>query len=922
MRINCIVGEYMNLIYLLLCLAIVLVTLEIYVVSGFYARSHRLLPLVLGLLALYDFYLIVEQQTGQAGTFDVLKELLLIQLLDVILYYIVDFTKAKVTMWQNVLILVALFLMDIVVFTQVEHPGVYRKHIVAFGIISVLGILYLVVQKAPNRELISNQTRRNNMVLLVVIIIPAVVLILSMLNIIAEDFFLPMAINISCLIIDYLFLTDRLREVDSVLKEEHFQTLDIPAFLFDTELFFLDASKKARELFGEQIREIEQSPQQYELQKQLIEMQNSNGIAHRKVDGRFYRCELQEARYKGKKKGYILTFVDITEQKNEAEMAKEVARQKSDFLANMSHDLRSPLHAIIGSSEIVLSHNENEMSSRTRTMINHIHEAGNNLLDIVNSILDFSKLESGNLKLHPQKYNFKNLIEEQASVGFINLRDKAVKFSVEVENPFPEYLYGDEIRVRQIVQNLISNAVKFTDEGNIRCHFSINIEAEDKVKILYRVEDTGSGMSAEQLNKVFSDYVTYAQNQKKEGTGLGLSIVRKLAQMMSGRAWAESDGVNGSTVCVEFYQQLVREDIQKMQQDGMTLVEPLFIREETEISTQGAWKNEILPNFVYPEARVLIADDMVVNCKIFKELSRPWEFRVDFAKDGLEAISKVQENSYDLIFLDQMMPVMTGTEAADKMNEMGIEIPKILLTANITEAMKESSQAHGFKAFMHKPIDIAQLRTNIEKYMPKELAVEYIEQPDALRASDIGKGEKYLRALSTYIAEMEELYKVLPGYAKNDLGMYRNKVHGIKGVSRQLGKESLAYIAEIMEMAAITENQNFIDKNFGAFISELEYTIQTCKQEEAKLKQQLDFIKEEKGEADLDEISDEELYAIIDELDVALEEYEMSDVDRAIERLNKVILPQNIRDIVDDVIQLYDDMEYDDAREKLRCINR
>lgn len=882
-----------------------------------------MLPLVLGLLALYDFYLIVEHITGQQETFDILNELLLIQLLDVILYYIVDFVKVRIALWQNATIIILLLAMDILIFTQVGRPGVYRPHVVFFVIVSVIYILYFVLRQAPDRSLISRQTRKNNNILLAVIFVPAITLILSILNLIEERIFLPIAIDISCLIIDYLFLTDRLREVDSVLKEEHFQTLDFPAFIFDTDLFFLDASKKARELFSDEISVIEKSPNEYELQKELRKMQINSGVLHRNIGGRFYRCELQAAQYKGKQKGYILTFVDITEQKNETELAKEVARQKSEFLANMSHDLRSPLHAIIGSSEIVLSGNENETSSRTRTMINHIHEAGQNLLDIVNSILDFSKLESGKLRLHPQKYNFKNLIEEQAAVGFVNLRDKAVAIKFEVVDPFPEYLYGDEMRVRQIVQNLISNAVKFTDKGHIYCRFNVAIEESNTVKIRYSVEDTGSGMTKEQIDSVFNDYVTYAQDHKKEGTGLGLSIVSKLAEMMGGRAWAESDGENGSTVYVEFTQKLVKEDISNMEQDGIVLVEPLTIQEENEIDESGAWKNEVIPNRIYPDAKVLIADDMAVNCRIFKELVRPWELQIDVAKDGQEAVNMALKKEYDLIFLDQMMPVMTGTEAADRLEENNIKVPKILLTANITEAMKESSKKHGFKAFMHKPIDIAQLRTNIERFLPEELGQEYIAPVDNIHNIDIVRGEKYAKALSTYIGEMEELYKVLPAYARSDMGMFKNKVHGIKGVSRQLGKEHMAYAAEIMEMAAMVENQDFINRNFESFYSEMEYVINASHQELKRLNERIELRKEASAESannDRRELSVDETVSLISRLDKALEDYEMAEIDDIIDSLKMVVLSDDVWTTLKEVIRLYEDMEYDDAREALKGI--
>ena len=903
----------MELIYLFICLLIVLITLEYYIISGFHARTHRLLPLVLGLLALYDFYLIVEVLTGQHATFELLKQLLLVQLLDVILYYILDSTNVKISLFQNIILFSLLICMDIVIFVSGDDAEISSLHLMGFVVVSVVGLMVLLLKKAPRKEFISKQMRRNNQILITAVFIPAITLLLTIFNI-TSPLFLASSINITCIILFYLFVTDRLREVDVVLKEEQFQMLEIPAFIFDTDFFFLDASKKARECFPNQIKEIEASPNQYELQAQLREMEKANGPTYRTIDDVFYRCDLQEAEYNGKKKGYILTFTDITEQKKEAEFAKEVARQKSDFLASMSHDLRSPLHAIIGSSEIVLS--RGEMSSRNATMVNHIHEAGNNLLDIVNSILDFSKLESGNFKLVPDKYNFKNLVEEQADLAFTNLKDKDVEFSVEVLDPFPEYLMGDEIRVRQIIQNLISNAVKFTDAGHIICKFSIRIEDEHTVHIIYSVKDSGCGMSKEQLETVFSDYVTYASETKKEGTGLGLSIVRKLAEMMGGSVRAESDGRTGSTITIEFNQQLIDDDIISMRKTGISLLEPFTISSANEVDATRIWKNEVEPNFVFPKAKVLIADDMAVNCEIFKELAAPWKFQIDVAVNGLEAAKLAKSNSYDLIFLDQMMPVMTGTEAADEMHRNNINVPMILLTANITESMKEQSREHGFKAFMQKPIDIVSLRENIEKYLPENLRELYDENQNMITEIGSSKEEWYEKALKIYVDEMSELYLVLPDYMKNDINLFRNKVHGIKGVSRQLGKQTLATLAEIMEMAAVSEHYDFIKENFNMFYCELEHVIQASRQELLNYKKpSADDVDGDADEIenDVKEVSTKEIFSLLEWLKVAFEDYEMSDIDEIFAKLDEYRLDDEIAEIINKAKEFYEDMEYEDA---------
>lgn len=892
----------MYLAFLIVCLTIVILTLEYYIISGFHARSHRLLPLVLGLLALYDFYLIIETITGQYATIDILKQLLLIQFLGVIFYYILDIVKAKLSLWQNALIICYMLGMDIMVFFQVERPGIYHMHVMVFVALAIIGMLVLIVKRAPRSEIVSKQIKRNNHILVTAIFIPSVTLLLSIFGLVDSSVYLPLSINITCIILFYLFVTDRLRDVDSVLKEEHFQTLEMPAFLFDTDFFFLDASKKARNDFAQQISEIEASPKEYNLQKELQNIQKNNGVVYRKINDIFYRCELQEAKYNGKKKGYILTFTDITEQKKEADMAKEVARQKSEFLASMSHELRSPLHAIIGGSEIVLS--RGEMSSRTKNMINHIHEAGNNLLDIVNSILDFSKLESGNFKLYPHEYSFKNLVQEQATYAFTNLKDKDVVFSIEVISPYPERLFGDEIRVRQMVQNLISNAIKFTDKGSIKCTFDVRIQDENCVHIIYSVEDTGCGMTEAQTRNVFSDYVTYAGESKKEGTGLGLSIVRKLSEMMGGSAKAVSDGQTGSTVTVEFNQQFVAEDISFMRENGIALMEPFIIQNESDISMLKMWNNDAMPNYVFPKANVLVADDMMVNNEIFKELAKPWKINIDSAINGLEAVKMAQGKHYDLIFLDQMMPVMTGLEAADELKKNNIDVPMILLTADITERMKELSKVHGFNDFMHKPIDLAQLRNNLERLLPESLREEYDENQDDYDIVETQKEDWYSKALEIYVEEMSELYELLPKYMEEDMNMFRNKVHGIKGVSRQLGRDTLAFMAESLEMAAITEHIEFIRKTFDMFYGELDYVIQSSKQELGNLG---DYQEE------LSEISAEDVAQLLLDLQNAFEEYEMTEIEDILRKLEGIYLDEKLLNVIKEIKLLYEDMEYEDA---------
>lgn len=906
----------MTLAFLTICLIIVLLTLENLIVTGFHTYSHRLLPLVLGLLALYDFYLIVEYLTGDRAVFSVLKELLLIQLLDVIIYYIVDFMKMKMNMIYNFVLVSILILVDIMIFTQIHNPDMYKSHVRMVAGISAIGIVVMTIVTSHKR-VYSRQTMKNNQLMLIALCVPAFCLVLCMLGYLKESVFMPLAIDVTCIIVDYLFVTDRLREVDSILKEEHFQTLDIPAFLFDKDMFFLAASNKARALFADRIEEIEKNPALFELQSILRELVEKGGVDYRIIGNQYYKMVLQDAYYKGKMKGYILTFMDVTEQKNETDFAKEIAKQKSEFLANMSHDLRSPLHAIIGSSEIALS--RVEMSERARVLINNIHNAGHTLLDIVNSILDFSKLESNKLELHCRKYSFKRLIEEQAQLGYSLLKTKPVKFSVQVVDNYPEFLYGDVMRVRQIMQNIIGNAVKFTDHGEINFKMRVFIENDFRVRIDLSVTDTGIGMTKEQQEMVFQDYVTYAQEQKKEGTGLGLTIVRRLAEMMDGNARAVSDGVSGSTIMVSFYQELVKDDLTELRQEGMKLEPPLRIDDETQIDGGGIWINSEHPSYIYPEAKVLIADDMAVNCQIFEQLVAPWKVSVDVAKDGKEAWELCKEKQYDMIFLDQMMPIMSGTEAADEIRKF-TDTPMVLVTANITETMREESRHHGFDAFMQKPIEFPVLKRTLEKYLPENLQREYVPEAVGYQTVDIRNAQMYEKMLTTYVSELKELYSVLPEYKKNNVELFRNKVHGIKGVSRQLGKENIALLSEIMEMAAITDNRPFIDKYFDTFYSDLQFVIQTSEKELARIIEMREM-DEPDEQRELVEVSTEEMMEAFDVLAAAFEDYDMDAIEDQIAVIDGMKLEEELERKYRKIKEFCDDMEYEAGLEIVRQVN-
>lgn len=794
------------LVFLIIGLCLSLLTVEHYIVIQFHSKMHRLLPLLFGLISLYYFYLVVEQMTGESITFIYLKDLLAVQMLVVMLYYILDIMQVKTTFLHNAIIFAAVVKLDVMVIIQMEERSSYRNIVVAF-IFAVTAIMLAVIAIAMIKKTFSKNAHRVYRFILGAFFLPTASLLLSILGVAPERHAMASSLIVTCLIFNYLLIKDKLLDATSLIKEELFSSIGVTSFLFDSDLFYLDASRSARESFPDIISDLENNPNNYEL-KPLFESWKGNLCKENDYehDGKFYKCSLEAVYYRRRLWGFIVAMVDVTQQTEAALDAKEDARQKSSFLARMSHELRSPLHAIIGGSEIVLE--RDECSERTRNMVGHIHKAGVHLLDLVNSILDFSKLERGKLTLLENPYSIYGLLEEQAGNCIINLKEKPVKFTMNVSTGCPRELVGDETRVREIIQNLLSNAVKFTKEGTIDCNLTFTTEGE-RVRIDCAVKDTGAGMNEEQLKDVFGEYVTYADNRTTEGTGLGLAIVKQLAELMGGYAKAESDGVSGTTMGVCFYQG-IREKVSYI---------GAFSFDESNVASAAVTDIEfVAPDFTYPRARVLLVDDMEVNRSIFAEMVSNWQFIIDAVSSGEEAISMFEQNDYDLVLLDQMMPGLSGTETIDRLKligEKGLKTPVVMLTADITDEMRALSVKHGFADYLGKPINAKRLKKVLETYLPKNKRVPIMDysmvQPE-------GAG---IVVLESFLEEIKELYNTLKEIYNNNLELFRTKVHGLKGISRQLGYVRLGDICEVFEMAAKAEHRKFIEDHIDMYLSDL-----------------------------------------------------------------------------------------------------
>lgn len=815
------------LILILFCLGFALLTVVNYIFVGLHSKNHRLLPMVLVVISLYYFYLLTEELVGAPQVFRLLKDFLLVQVFSILFYYIVELMEIKQHAIIHVLVSALDIIMVVLICLQVEEGTSYRKFVLFF-LIFVSAHLLVFVVAALIKKSFTRKQRATNVGLLTGFLIPLIGFVITIIWNIKDKYIMAPALFITCFIINYLLRTYKMIDATTVIKDELFSSVGAASILFDEDMFYLDASKSARELFPRMIEGFEANPTNYRKKDVMVEWATHyTDPTELEIEGKYYNCLLQKVFLKGKPAGFIWLLNDVSTQKNETKRAQEDASNKSMYLAKMSHELRSPLHAIIGGSEIILG--RHPISEKTSMLVDQVRQAGENLLSIVNSILEYSKMENGVLKLENKPYEFYELISDQAFTTLVNLRGKNVEFTLKSHTPIAKKLSGDEMRIREIVQNLLSNAVKFTESGFINCDVSME-EKEGRAFITLVVSDSGIGMSKEQISTIFTEFVSYASEKAIEGTGLGLSIIKELCVMMGGDIVAESDGQSGTTMTATFYQDfcdLLPDGSRDTRKDKSEFI---IDKNLAPISTIEDF-NKVVPAYRYPNARVLVVDDMDVNQQIFQEMTRPWGFMIEKAYSGREAVALCKDNEYDLIMLDQMMPIMSGVETMDVIKSGDSkckEKPVIMITADITDEMKAISKAHGFTDYLEKPIVMAKLKDVIEKNLPNKYRRPYLVTDMLMLGSQIGVTNQ---VKESYIKECESILQSLPEIFRTDIDLFRTKVHGLKSTSRQLGQNSMGEFSEIMEMAAKSGHTDFINSHLEMYLDDISVVVEKVKQE-------------------------------------------------------------------------------------------
>ncbi|MCL1908129.1 MAG: ATP-binding protein [Holophagaceae bacterium] len=534
-------------------------------------------------------------------------------------------------------------------------------------------------------------------------------------------------------------------------------------------------------------------------------------------------------------KVHLQHAVDITELVAAKEMAEQSNRSKGIFLAHMSHEIRTPMNTILGTSEIYLR--DKHISAYAKEGFGQINESGNLLLNIINDILDLSKIEAGKIEIEPTKYHVPSLINDTIQLFRLRYESKDVEFVVRVDENTPLELVGDELRIKQILNNLLSNAFKYSESGEIRLHVSSEqMVGGGSAMLSIQVSDTGQGMNEDQLKRLFDEYTRFNMkaNRNIAGTGLGMNITKHLIDMMGGEIIVKSEVDKGTVFTVLLPQQVCTSLV-----CGPEITTSLqnFNFPSTAISKFAQITYEFMPY-----GRVLIVDDVASNLSVAVGLMAPFGMHMDIASSGFEAIEKIKHgNEYDIVFMDHMMPKMDGIATTQILREMGYDFPIVALTANVVSGQQAMFLSNGFDGFLSKPIDIreldAVLTTLIRDKQPPEIIEaarqEYRENaikneyPPLNEMKEVAK--YFVLDAKNAINTLNPIISKLPALEDADIESYIIATHSMKSALANINEKMLSETARTLEDAGINRDTATIADRTPVFVEALRALIKKYK---------------------------------------------------------------------------------------------
>jgi len=639
-------------------------------------------------------------------------------------------------------------------------------------------------------------------------------------------------------------------------------------------------------------------------------------------------------RLSGSKSGLFIDISDITplthsimeaaeakalaeDAQNRAEAANE---SKSKFLANMSHEIRTPMNAILGITEIELENDDN--APEIKLSLRKIYNSGYTLLGLINDILDLSKIESNNLELVPVEYDSPSIVNDTIVQNIGRIGSKPIEFDLFVAENVPSRLFGDELRIKQVLSNLLSNAFKYTEKGMVKLEVSIEALGEGNAWLILSVSDTGQGMSEEHVALLFEEYSRFNQeaNRLTEGAGLGMSITKNLIELMDGKIDIKSELGVGTTITVYLKQKVIGNEV--IGKELANNLKNYHYANETQMERRKVSREYM------PYGSVLIVDDVETNLYVARGLMTPYGLKIETVLSGFEALDLIDAGkSYDIVFMDHMMPKMDGIETVRLMREKGYAQPVVALTANAVIGQSEMFFENGFDDFISKPIDVRQLNAVLNRLIRDK------QPPEVLEKARAQKGKRKKKKTETVnediVDETEEAFEIdideivdvelnaifardakksmeifrsvfdnLDNVTKEDLASFTTNAHAMKSALGNIGELGASKWAAALEDAGRNEVIEIIKADTPEFMENLLLIIEKCEPKTV--------YDDENIEEDLELLTDK-----LGDIQMACAEYDDRPAKAALTVLKEHLWKEEVRQLLENISQylLHSDFE-------------